>query len=38
MPALDQEADDAGPLRLPGVVERVWRGRPDSTVALTGLY
>ena len=25
MPALDQEADDAGPLRLPGFVERVWR-------------
>ena len=23
--ALDQEADDAGPLRLPGFVERVWR-------------
>ena len=25
VPALDEEADDAGPLRLPGFVERVWR-------------
>ena len=27
VPALDEEADDAGPFRSPDVVERVWRGR-----------
>ena len=30
VPALDQEADDAGPLRLPGFVERVWRPVPGG--------
>ena len=25
VPALDQQADDAGPLRLPGGIEHVWR-------------